>query len=246
MRPFWIGLVAGVALVGLGIGVGVTIQRAQSPTHHVRPIATPAPAATSGSVRLSGAQSNAGWIVYVHLPERARAIEYRRGDGVWTALGPNPHDVDLATGEPRPKTYAMLSDLDGPTRFSVRYTADSGERRGPFELSFDPRAESIATLKSLLDDLPTWVELRDYEGQRLAYFTTLLVYKPAIAAIRYGVDTVDPDRSLRFAPSERLGIAASDQIFVRLPPGARELVVEVTLRDGTRLRERFPTTPTIP
>jgi hypothetical protein len=231
VRAFWIGLGAGVVLVGLGVLIGVQIDNPE-PTPQP-PITTPDPAA----VRITGAQSNAGWIIHFHLPERARAIEIRRDNGAWIALGPNPHDLDLATGQPRPKTYAIL-ELSGPALFSVRYTNDAGHRRGPFDLPFDPTAEATRALASLLDDLPRWIELRRFDGKLLAYFTTLVVYKPALSAIRYGFDG-PPATALPFARSDRLGVEPTDQLSVEVPPRTKEIAVEVELRDGRRVVKTF-------
>lgn len=236
VRAFWIGLGAGAALVGLGILIGLQIQE-PAPAPEPAPAAPPAP---DLGVRITGAQSNAGWIVYFHLPERARQVDYmRQGEDTWIPLGPNPHDIDLATGKPRSKTYAML-DLAGPTRFTVRYSNDAGQLRGPYAILFDPTAESVRTFKSLLDDLPRWIEYRRFDGKLYAYFTTLLVYKPALAGIRYGVDRATPNRALQFAASTDLGVESTDQMMIELAPGTRFVAVEVALRDGTAMRRTFP------
>lgn len=251
MRAFWIGLAAGVALVGLGIGIGIQIQKRDAPVETPQPQPQPLPQpvqpdAELGTVRVSGTQSSAGWIVYFHLPERARQIDYRHGGGVWLRLGANPHDVDAA-GQPRSKTYLILDNLHGPTTFELRYTSDSGVQRGPFTLPFDPTAEAIRSLRSILDDLPQWVAFRrtpdslgsDEPPSLYLYFTTLLVYKTAIAKIRYGLDRDEPNLSVRFSPSTSLGIAGDDQMYTTIPPGTREVVVEIEFRDGTKLSRTF-------
>lgn len=196
----------------------------------------PAPVAVGAGeeVSLTGTRSNAGWIVHFHIREPARTIWYRRpGDADWIETGavygaPNP-----TTGAATPKPYAVIPELTGTVPFAVRYLDASGAMKGPFEIPFDTVQHSVAFVRSVLGDVPTWIAFQQQGERRLVYFTTLLVYKYAMREIRFGFDD-EPLRPLRFVPSDKLGISDGDQLFLDVPAGARACNVEVVFIDGSR------------
>jgi hypothetical protein len=193
-----------------------------------------APPAAGDPVRLTGTRSSAGWIVQFHLREPAREIWYRRPtDPDWISTGSAYGQLSAQSGEPLPKAYAVLADLSGRVMFAVRYVDNAGETKGPFEVEFDSVRHAVESVRSVLADIPQWVAFRDHDGRRLVYFTTLLVYKYALSEIRFGFDG-DPTRSLRFTPSDALGIADTDEMFLEVPPGTRACHVELVFRDGSR------------
>lgn len=105
-----------------------------------------------------------------------------------------------------------------------------GPNDPPAPLALDPR--SVEFVRHVLGLVP-WISFRWYDGRLLVYFSTVLVYKPALLRIRYGLDTGQVDRELRFAPSDELGIGPADEVYVELPRQTRSVTVELWLSDQT-------------
>ena len=207
---------------------------------HDPPVPAPQPAADAGpvavqpGVRLTGMLSSAGWIIQIHLPEPATTIWYRRaGEAEPTPTGALHGAFEPTSGQAMPKPYVVLDGLQGRVPLEIRYQNAHGQMRGPYQLEFDTVEQGVASVKSVLADLPAWVSFRDWQGQRLVYFTTLVTYKYALTEIRYGFDG-DPDRTVRFAPSDTLGIAADDELYTSLPAHVEAVSVQLTFRDGSR------------
>lgn len=118
----------------------------------------------------------------------------------------------------------------GTTSFVVRYRAFGIPRRAT--VSFDAKVTDVETTKRLLAGLPPWVAFSSHDEPYL-YFSTLLAYKYALASITWGLDDGPVDRNVQFAPSNALGIAPTDQIYVKLPADARSVRVKVRYKDGT-------------
>jgi hypothetical protein len=178
-------------------------------------------------------------MVQFHLREEATELEYKRPtDADFISTGdawPNP----APTGGPRAKLYVVLTDLQGRVPFLVRYRTPSGSTMGPYEAVFDVDAEAVASTKHILADIPQWISCQG--AGRRCFFTTVLTYKYAMRAVRYGVNTDVPDQDLRFVPSEAPGIDGSDQLFIDLRDDDVSFVtVELVYRDGTvSERRRF-------
>jgi hypothetical protein len=191
--------------------------------------------------------SSAGWIIQIHLPETATAIWYRRtGDAEPVPTGELRGAFDPRSGNAMPKPYVVLDGLRGRVPLEIRYQNERGEMRGPYEVVFDTVEQGVASVKSVLADLPAWVAFRDWQGQRLVYFTTLVTYKYALQEIRYGFGG-DPDRSVRFTPSDTLGIAPDDELYTALPSDAEQVSVQLTFRDGSRSEvKRLPIPAELP
>src|SRR5262249_53083633 len=153
-----------------------------------------------------------------HLREEAASLEYKRpSDPEFVSTGDMGPVTGPTLGQPHAKPYIVLSDVKGRVPFLVRYTALDGSRRGPYEAVFDTTAEAVSSVKRILADTPEWVGFRLFSGRRLCYFTTLVGYKYALTAIRYGVDTQAPDRTVRFVPSDAAGLHDDDQLYIDLP-----------------------------
>ena len=203
---------------------------------------TPVTSANNGPpVVLTGMLSNAGWMVYFHLKEDAATLEYK---------GPSDRDF-VSTGDmgplsgperdkPHARLFATLPDLHGKVPFQVRYRTVAGEERGPYDVLFDVDAESVASVKKILGDVPEWISFRLFSGRRLCYFTTLLTYKYALRSVRYGLDTNALDRAVRFAAGDKPGVDSNDELFIDLPDDTSAVTVELTFLDGTTMKKRFP------
>jgi hypothetical protein len=192
-------------------------------------------------VALSGALSNAGWILTFHLPEEASEIEYKRpSDPDFISTGTTEPSPGQGADRPRARTHVVLPGVEGRVPFLIRYWTLSGAERGPYEVVFDADAEAIATVKRSLSFLPEWVSFRAFNGRRLCYFTTLVTFKYALRSIRYGLDTQVPNRTVRFAPSRVPGVANNDELYIDVPDDTSFVTVELVYLDGSLSdRKRF-------
>ena len=84
-----------------------------------------------------------------------------------------------------------------------------------------------------LEMLPRWVEMREYDGKVLCYFTALVSHRDALTVIEYGFDE-PPEKKLRFTPSDvpTREIVSDDELYVVVPAGTKQVTVRVTYRDG--------------
>jgi serine/threonine-protein kinase len=250
-------VVGAIVLAGAALGVaffGVTAKSGTSstPTPDPASVRAGAPAAQADvrPVVLTGVHSNSGWIVHFHLADRAAAaaIEYKHpGDPDFVSTGVDRNLLADGTNQPLPKSFVILDDLKGQVPFDVRYRTRDGKIQGPYRVVFDTDAEFIANAKSNLDGIPQWLAFRDFGGKRLCYFSWLISERPGVRAIRYGIDTDVPDRTLRLSATEAPGsISNDDEVHITLPPNASFVTVEVTFGDGTTKKKRFANRPNTP
>lgn len=193
-------------------------------------------------VMLTGVLSSSGWMITFHLREEAGSLEYKRPtDAAFVATGDSGPGAGPNLGQRHAKTHVILPDVRGKVPFQVRYTTLDGAQRGPYEAVFDSTAEAVSSVKRMLGDIPEWIAFGSYSGRKSCYFSTLLTFKYALTAIRYGIDTAVPDRTVRFVPSDVPGIHNDDQIYIQLPDDASYVTIELVFRDATSLGpKRFP------
>lgn len=228
-RKGLIALVLGAAAV-FAIGLAILFLRGPS----VTPLGGP-------PVVLTGMLSNSGWMVTFHLREEASRLEYKLpSDREFRSTG----EMGPTSGPDRDKAhanlFATLPDLHGKVPLQVRYFTLGGAERGPFEVVFDVDEQSVSSVRKTMEMVPDWISFRLFDGRKLCYFSFLLSSKYAYRAIRYGVDTDTPNRSVRFSPGDKPGIAGDDEIFIDLPRDVSSVTVEVTFLDGTTAKKRFP------
>jgi len=125
---------------------------------------------------------------------------------------------------------------EGPTRLRVHYAYFGIPRSATIEV--DPVRDGHRFMQSTLEGLPQWVAFREYDGKLLLYFTTLLVYKPTLQEIRWGVGDEPLERSVRFTPSRDLGVDQADEIYARIPHETQQVRVQLGYRDGSRSEVR--------
>jgi hypothetical protein len=186
-------------------------------------------------VVLTGMRSNAGWIVTFHLKGDASQLEYKRpSDPDFVPTGDAGPGAGPNVGQPRAKTWVVLSDIRGRVPFLIRYKTLNGIERGPYEAVFDTTVQAVSSVKGALANIPDWISFRLFDGRRLCYFTTLVAQKYALRTIRYGIDSDVPNQTLRFVPSDTPGIHNEDQLFIDLPDDAGFVTVELTFLDDTK------------
>jgi Cytochrome oxidase complex assembly protein 1 len=87
-----------------------------------------------------------------------------------------------------------------------------------------------------------WVSFRNFNGRMLIYFTHLVVYRGALAEIRYSVDDDSLSQSFPIEPATALfsPIGGDTQLYLEASPDVRFVAVQVVFKDGTRSPvERF-------
>lgn len=206
------------AAAALAIGTGTAIAGKRLVKN------APLPSAPA-NVTITGMASSSGWILQLQLPPGAHAIAVRLPDD------------EVFEPIAQPFLTVSFDRLKKRTPVEVRFTDASGFAHGPVVVDFDPRAQAVTSVRSILGMVPEWVAFRgSLDGDKdatLLYFTTLLVYKYAIAEIRWSVDTGELDRRVRFTPSDRPGIANDDEVFVRLPDTPKYVALQIVFADET-------------
>jgi hypothetical protein len=199
--------------------------------------------AAARTVTIGSSRSNSGWTIsfniaepfqelFVQLPQRAR-----ESTGFMSS-------VDPQTGRPEPKPFIELSGNTPATSIDVTYRDASGAMRGPFRVNFDPDAALYAGMKDILGMTKTsWLSLRDYDGRKLVYFTHLMTSRCAIAEVRYGFDTMTPNRVFALPPCNKAdpyAIPNDATTYLEAPLTTRFATVQIRYRDGTQSAiERF-------
>ncbi len=195
--------------------------------------------AEADRARLIGMPSSGGWMVSVDIADRqVREIFYALDDApTFTSTG-FQSSRQPETGLPLPQMQILLPGALGQERnVSLKYTDSEGRERGPYRLTFDPKAEYVRFTKSVLN-MTSWLTFREYpRGKLLVYFSHLLSYKNAFSEIRYSVDDDTLSRRVTFTPdwSKRgpPGLADGDLVYTEIPMTAKSVSVKLVFIDGT-------------
>jgi hypothetical protein len=179
--------------------------------------------------------SNAGWGAVFELTDlHVKEILYRLdGQGDFHSTG---HMTlrDKETGLPRPELFVPLPELTaGEHALEVKYIDVHDRMNGPYTLTFSTGDETLRQAKRILQlTAGSWIKFQLDK----AYFTQLVVYRGALAEIRYSIDADTLDRSFPLSPGSGVfsRIEPGDQTFIDLPPEANVISVQLTYKDGTR------------
>jgi hypothetical protein len=173
-----------------------------------------------------------------------QALYYRLGEnGKRTATEEAPYK-DPRTGRYGASTVINLPKgmPSRPFALTLDWVDVKGNKHGPTTITVDPREESIHAAKSQLKGMlaDQWVSFRlfSYNGQALAYFSTLLNYRKTFRSLQYSVDSTALDRSIPFPRDENFMevtyvMQTGDPVTIH--PESKYLYVKVTLIDGTTL-----------
>ncbi len=186
-------------------------------------------------VSLTLQQSNQSTAITFILSDfKAKELYYKldgRGDFQSTGHLPmNNPQTGLPMINPRVEVGALTS---GAHKVEVKYTDKNDQTNGPFTLNFTTAEAALAQGKMTVNALQgSWVTLRDFNGQVLVYFTTLMSYRPVIKEVRYSINNENVDRPFKFKPTEKMFEAGSD-LYISAPRDTQYVAVQVTFRDGT-------------
>ena len=201
-------------------------------------------------VTLTALQSNDGWTVTFGFADyKVTKIEWRkageeqfRDTGVMTVMNPQ-------TGRPMPNMSIPMGKLaPGQYDLEVRYVDAANKTNGPFKVSFDTEATTLAYGKQVLGSLShSWISLGEHEGKLLCHFTTLLSYRSSLKAIHYSVDSEALDKTFPFSPPKPgkspYEIDTDEVIYLTLPMSTQSVSVQLEYKDGTKSEMKtFPNT----
>jgi TIR domain len=241
-----LGILAGAGGIAGAVGLAVLLTL-RAPVHEPdRERVTTSTLAEAERVALIASATNQGWLVTFDIAEpHVREVRYQLdGEGEFRSTGVQP-SRDRETGLPLPVLQVTLPSATAERDIAVRYTDAAGRERGPFHLRFDPKAAFLGETRRILD-MVGWVSFREFpKGHLLVYFTPLLGYKNAFAAIRYSVDDESLAREVRFTPDWTRGALApmrdDDEAYVEIPLAASFVAVRLRFTDGTESAlRRFP------
>ena len=189
-------------------------------------------------VSLIGMPGADGWSATVILADQmATKLEYRLdGEKQFTDTGENETAFNVS-GHPSPNTYIQLpGEFWQRRQVTVKYTDAKGRQHGPYELVFDPRVEFTRFSRQSLSVVP-WLSFQSNSPKELlAYFTTLVAFKAAFKEVRYSIDSDALDKVFplkRVASEGWPGRITDDETYVKLPPKASFVNVQITYVDGT-------------
>lgn len=180
---------------------------------------------------------NSGWTITISTPEPAVSVAYRVGDiGEFKDTG-QLDILDPRTGQRMPKSQITLSGKAETTIIHVKYRTADGNFVGPFPIRFDPEVALFDSQKKTLEDLwPSWIEFGGY-NKPLAYTTTMMSYRCAIAEVRYGLDGAKPLTRINMPPCDMKDPhAIPDDVdpYLEIPAKTKSMSLQITWRDGTQ------------
>ncbi len=188
-------------------------------------------------VTVTAVKANSGWLLHVEVVGLVKEIFFRANEeDEFESTGVLPQ-IDPRTGFPLPNKAVELRRDIGTTTLNFKYTDIRDRERGPYDVLFDPEVEHQRFAKSTLQRFTsTWVAMRDFDGKRLLYFSTLMSYRAAIDEIHYGLGVDIPDKSYDFPPEDpkNPGAITADFLpFIEVPGDTEFVTVQLKFKDGT-------------
>lgn len=190
-------------------------------------------------VSLAFAVNNSGYTVTVSIAEPAVEVLWNlqgEADAVAPQSTGDSAAINPQTGKPMPRMFFNLPSSQADTDMEIRYRDARGMLQGPFVFGFEAKRQSSDANQRMLESTTTsWVNFRDYDGNRLLYFTHLMSYRGSIKSIQYGLDSEKPTKRFEFPVWREAGMApidANTPTYVRVPRSTRYVTVQLTYKDG--------------
>ncbi len=197
-----------------------------------------ASAVLENPVRLTWMKHNAGWNGNVAVAEAMTSLSWKTSEMPDFKMTPMSTTIDTRTGKLMPTSFFGLPVKQAATEISIKYRDRNGAERGPFTYSFEPLAESWQNdIRILRMTTNNWVSFRDYDGELLLYFTTLLSYRGAVEKISYGLDKEQPDTDFPFPAWDEAGsalITAEVQPYISIPKETQFVTVQLSYKNGEK------------
>lgn len=199
--------------------------------------------AVARRVSMDVSRNNQGWGLSFEIPEDIQELFLQFPGRARESTGFETR-VDATTGKPVPKLQYEIPGSSSAMTIQASYRDATGVMRGPFSLAFDPDSALYAGMKNQLGITRTsWIALRKFDGRTLVYFTTMLTAYCAIAEIRYGYDTMTPNRTFTVPPCNKAdptSLPSNTEIYLEGPGNLRFVSAQIRYKDGTQSAvERF-------
>ncbi len=169
---------------------------------------------------MTATPSSAGWMVHFAAAEPTRRMEYRVETGPWKPL----------------EGFFSLPMTRTNVGISVRYDDGNGQPVGPFDFVLDPRAKLLEFGKGTLTRMPSiWAAFGDGSNAGYLYFTTLMVYRCALAKVEYGVGVSEPDLEFQLPHcdlEDPLTIPDGATMFLSIDPKVAFVSMRLTFSNG--------------
>jgi hypothetical protein len=188
-------------------------------------------------VNVAWLSHNDGWVGTIQIAEIATEI-YWRGPGEENFSSTGFLSTRCySTGQPQPQQIIELPKVTERTSGEVAYKNLNDEMMGPYPALLDPFVESHAETKQILNiSKRSWVNLREYNGKTLLYFTHLMVHRGGLKQIAYGLDS-NPKFRVLFPEYDKPGKAPIDAglpVYLAIPNETQFVTVQVTFQDGEK------------
>ncbi len=197
--------------------------------------------ALANPVKLNAMRSNQGWMLNLAIADRTREIFIKLPGEDFKSTGFMKGALDQSTGLPIPYPAFEMPGNATKAEIEVKYLDIRGESQGPFKVNFDPSMALVQGQKDILERLSTgWISFRDWDGKLYSYFTHLISYRCAIAAVHYSIDSDQPDTAFETGecdPDNPHAVPQSgpgSKIFVILPKKSKFVSVQLIYADGTK------------
>ena len=178
------------------------------------------------------------WSVSVSFPDSVTAISWRLGED-----GPFKETGFLDSFDPRTrKRYPNSNfafDMDTKeTTIYVRAIDVNGGTIGPFPIHFEPKAALEQEYRRILNSQSSWVELREYYNNKglTVEFGHLLTWRCGIREVRFGIDTMVPDRKFALPPCDMKDptiIPYKAESSLKVSPATKLVSVQLIYPDGS-------------
>lgn len=217
------------------------IQQVDNAKQRLAALSLLADSALKNPVSINATRSNSGWVVALSIADDAQEIFYSMPGKPFQSLGFSRGNLNQKTGKPLANNFFTLPKKAKPTAFQVKYLDLRGKEQGPYTLNFDPDKALFASQKQILERMSnSWVSFRDWDNERLVYFSHLVSYRCAIESIEFGVNTSKLTKRFPLSPcnkkdphSIRTASGKNSKVLIELPRSTRFVTVKIKYKDGT-------------
>ncbi|MBT7411004.1 MAG: hypothetical protein HN826_15000 [Methylococcales bacterium] len=186
-------------------------------------------------VTFTASRSNSGWTVNVNIAETATKILYKIGNDTQYHDNGTYSFVNPMTGLPNPKTIITLPKRFTKVKIFVKYKDVSGKLNGPFIYDFNQDTQFVTSYKSILEMIPnSWVSINMINNKPSVYFTTLISYRCALTTIKYGINTMKPNKIWSLEPcNKKSPNSVAGKIYGSIPDDTQYISIKLFYKDGT-------------
>lgn len=188
-------------------------------------------------VTMSKSAGNEDWTFVFTIAEPVQEVFVQYQGQASQSLGFLPQ-TDARTGKPQAKLHLTLPNTIGAMTITATYRDGAGQMRGPYQFPFDPRTELAISAKANAELTSTsWLRLESYDGRKLLYFTIISSYRCGVREVKYGLNSMTPDKVHRLSPcdpTKPMETRDIETMLIEVPLNTSFASAQVTYMDGTR------------